>query len=365
MTVYKNNRGKWCFDIEWVYPDGTAKRIRKTSPIQTKVGAEREERKVRDALSDGTYGVRAGEDVPTVAQYKDAFMDWCRGERHKPSGIESKEGHFRRYVLPLFGNKRLDAFGPEDQKRLRVRMAKLSESTYNGSASLLNKLLGVAKGEGQFSSEPFSFDILDIPERKMGFYDFGQQARMIKAAADIGVVAECVVLLGSDAGLRRGEMYRLTYDMCDLANGFVIIERAETVIRGQRTEHSTKGLNSRKVPLTSRLRDALNRCSKVTKGRVIVINGKPPTKASFLNLLSRVQKRAGLPAKGNAHVLRHTFCSHLAMRGVPVLTIKELAGHKKIETTLKYMHLAPGEKERAIASLELDWNGNLAATAAE
>ena len=53
------------------------------------------------------------------------------------------------------------------------------------------------------------------------------------------------------------------------------------------------------------------------------------------------------------HVLRHTFCSHLAMRGAPAIAIKELAGHASIAVTNRYVHLAPGGAvPNAIALLE-------------
>jgi integrase len=40
-------------------------------------------------------------------------------------------------------------------------------------------------------------------------------------------------------------------------------------------------------------------------------------------------------------MLRHTFCSHLAMRGAPRRAIQELAGHRDIATTQRYVHLSP------------------------
>lgn len=52
------------------------------------------------------------------------------------------------------------------------------------------------------------------------------------------------------------------------------------------------------------------------------------------------------------HILRHTFCSHLAMRGVPARVIQELAGHASLSTTLRYMHLSPGALDGAIRMLE-------------
>jgi len=52
------------------------------------------------------------------------------------------------------------------------------------------------------------------------------------------------------------------------------------------------------------------------------------------------------------HILRHTFCSHLAMRGAPAKAIQELAGHKDLATTQRYMHLSPAALDAAIRLLD-------------
>ena len=52
------------------------------------------------------------------------------------------------------------------------------------------------------------------------------------------------------------------------------------------------------------------------------------------------------------HDLRHTFASRLVMRGVDLTTVQELMGHKHINMTLRYAHLAPGQKRAAIAVLD-------------
>lgn len=50
--------------------------------------------------------------------------------------------------------------------------------------------------------------------------------------------------------------------------------------------------------------------------------------------------------------MRHTFCSHLAMRGVAGRSIQELAGHVNLTTTQRYMHLSPAALDLAIRALE-------------
>jgi site-specific recombinase XerD len=78
------------------------------------------------------------------------------------------------------------------------------------------------------------------------------------------------------------------------------------------------------------------------------------------DMLWRACRRAGLREIG-WHVLRHTFCSHLAMMGVAAQTIRKLAGHSSLSITERYMHLSPEHTGKAIRALDgraLDGNGN-------
>lgn len=68
----------------------------------------------------------------------------------------------------------------------------------------------------------------------------------------------------------------------------------------------------------------------------------------------KAQRRAGLAVTGGVHILRHNFCSHLAMRCAPAKAIQDLAGHANLTTTTWYMHLSPGAKEAAIRLLDTD-----------
>lgn len=65
-------------------------------------------------------------------------------------------------------------------------------------------------------------------------------------------------------------------------------------------------------------------------------------------------------------MLRHTFCSHLAMRGASAKQIQELAGHQDLATTQRYMHVGPTAIESAIRLLDapglVSERGNIVAT---
>ena len=57
-------------------------------------------------------------------------------------------------------------------------------------------------------------------------------------------------------------------------------------------------------------------------------------------LVSKYVKRAGIRKKVSVHTLRHTFGAHKADKQMGIATLQEVMGHKKKETTLKYIHLA-------------------------
>jgi hypothetical protein len=58
------------------------------------------------------------------------------------------------------------------------------------------------------------------------------------------------------------------------------------------------------------------------------------------------------PCRREVHILRHSFCSRLSMRGAPAKAIQELAGHADLTMTQRYMHLSPAALDAAISLLE-------------
>jgi site-specific recombinase XerD len=53
-------------------------------------------------------------------------------------------------------------------------------------------------------------------------------------------------------------------------------------------------------------------------------DGTSPTNKEVRLWMEKAQRRAGLQANGGYHILRHTFCSHLAMQGATVKAIVDL-----------------------------------------
>ena len=136
-------------------------------------------------------------------------------------------------------------------------------------------------------------------------------------------LAYLVVLLGGEAGLRCGEIMALEWTDVDLHKRQLCVARSEW--KGHVTV--PKGGRLRYVPLTKRLAGALREARHLRGPRVLCdAQGQPLTQKVIQVMVRRAARRANV--KPGVHILRHTFCSHLAMRGAPARAIQELAGHQ-------------------------------------
>jgi site-specific recombinase XerD len=61
------------------------------------------------------------------------------------------------------------------------------------------------------------------------------------------------------------------------------------------------------------------------------------TQVLLAKWMCRAQRKAGLKVTGGIHILRHTFCSRLAMGGATPVAISSMAGHQSLSTTQRYL----------------------------
>jgi integrase len=201
---------------------------------------------------------------------------------------------------------------------------------------------------------------LRVKKPEIDFFTFDEAAQLL-AATDPGPW-RVMILCGLRAGLRQGELLELRWEDVDLVKGVLRIRRA--IYDG--VVDVPKGGRSREVPMSDELRAGFRElpsrsaCGLVWPG----IAGANLSKGECKWPLWRACKRAGLRRVG-WHALRHTFASHLVMRGVPLKAVQELLGHEDITTTMRYAHLAPGITRDAVALLDAPASGALAREAEE
>ncbi len=114
---------------------------------------------------------------------------------------------------------------------------------------------------------------------------------------------------------------------------------------GTLTVQESKGGKPRHIPLTDEGQRFIERLSTGKKGPYTLFlraNGEPWTSGLYTRPLRQACERAEIHPPASFHVLRHTYGSLLAMRGVPLQVIATAMGHADTRMTERhYAHLSP------------------------
>lgn len=145
------------------------------------------------------------------------------------------------------------------------------------------------------------------------------------------------------AGLRAREVSRLM--ISDIDSGRMMIH-----IR------KSKYNKDRYVPLSPIILTGLRKYYYACRPVDYLFNGGTPgTPLSVRGMqwvLRQAVKKCRLQKGITLHTLRHSFATHLLEFGMDIVSIKELLGHERIETTLVYLHVAKPDRTNLFSPLD-------------
>jgi len=153
-----------------------------------------------------------------------------------------------------------------------------------------------------------------------------------------------IVVLFLHTGLRVSELTNLKLVNVDLEKNLIKITR-----KGNKEQYLH--LNGEAASTLARY---LAKRPEALNGRFFVGNGGGNLDRTYVyGIVRRYLKLAGInKGKRGPHILRHTFCTRLHQKGVTPFTIKDLAGHKSLNTTMRYVKIENKEQAEAVDRLE-------------
>jgi integrase len=363
VVPYKGSNKELEADVHMITADGQDIRRRWKSPHTSVQTTERWARtKASGFLTKQTREAREPATTPTFAEFAERSMhEHAAANRLRPSTVSGQQSIYKEHLLPRFGGLRLDQITEEHVTQIKL-LSHLKASTVNSILQLLGQILRSAVDKQVLARMP-KIKRVKANEGRHDYYSPDEYERLVDAATTIDPRALIVILLTGDAGLRIGEVMALDWGRVDFAANKVHVEVAVWTSANDRIEHvgPPKSGKPRSIDMSPRLRQALADFMGPTPParsvRVLTRDegrygkaGDPVTRAVVREWVEAAQTQAGIDVKG-IHTLRHTFCSHLAMAGVPVTAIRDLAGHSSVKITNGYMHLAPDVGVSAISVL--------------
>ena len=145
-----------------------------------------------------------------------------------------------------------------------------------------------------------------------------------------------ILTLLAYTGIRRQEMINLNWDDINLGENWLIVR-------------NSKNKQSRVIPLHPKVTELLEayltqRLPLKDKALFTGNNGKRLNKNSLVNTFNNYLRISGINNKHySLHSLRHTFVTQLLKRNANLISIQQLMGHKRIESTYIYMHVTSKE----------------------
>ncbi|HIH11108.1 TPA: tyrosine-type recombinase/integrase [Candidatus Woesearchaeota archaeon] len=137
-----------------------------------------------------------------------------------------------------------------------------------------------------------------------------------------------VLILLYYSGMRLHELINLCWEDFDFQRGTIHLK-------------TTKGSKDRVVFLHEKIRTMIQHFNLQMKGFVLQSNlGKKYDQRSIQMIVRQAARKAGINKRVTPHTLRHSFATHLLEAGADIRSIQTLLGHKNLQTTQIYTHVA-------------------------
>lgn len=286
----------------------------------------------------------------TFATAWEHFEKWILANTKR---YRNDQSMYRNHLEHRFAHLKLSQISPIDLENLKAGMAEAGKSPQMVKHALTlvsriyNKMndLGLWHGDNpvkrvkkpQFDAARIRFlnqeeaDLLlsDLAKRNMQIHD--------------------MALLALHTGMRLGEIRALRWHSVDLKERIIHV-----IASGE--EDTTKNFTSRDTFMSDSVYEMLKEYERSANEFVFVNQyggqhtGVPTTFKRTVNRLFN-EEVTDRRQKVTFHTLRHTFASWLALRGTPILTIRDLMGHKTLAMTERYAKLIPDARKNAVKNV--------------
>lgn len=284
------------------------------------------------------------------------FLQYLEVERgYSPNTIEAyrldlTKGFFT--FLRELGKLDLGQVTRDDIREYMEMLSKRGNSSITRRrklASLKSFFNYLTENEGLEVDPTASVKSPKVPEKEPVYLTEEESIHLLKAIAQKSrpQVRErdmAMIILLLHTGARASELINLKLTDVDLQQGQIKIIR-----KGAKEQYLH--LNGETIMA---LANYLNSRPQAQNGRFFVATNGDNLSRTYIYVTVRRYLSLGGINKGKygPHLLRHTFCTRLHQKGVSPLVIRDLAGHKNLNTTMRYIKIENKEQAEAIDKLE-------------
>ena len=269
------------------------------------------------------------------AELAKEYDTWAKQQR----GYRTKK-FIMRQLVEEFGNLNVMDLNTMIVERYQTKhLSTRKPATTNRMMACLKHMLTKAVDWNMANEETLKqvrkVKFLKENNKRLRFLDVDECKRLISCCPKH---LKPIVITALNTGMRRGEILSLKWEQVDLRHGYISLR-------------DTKSGEGREIPINKTLDGLFNEMPHSIESIYIFTDkdGNPykGVKRSFNTALRNAEIYGA-----TFHTLRHTFASQLVMASVDLASVQELLGHKSLNMTLRYAHLAPEHKTKAVKKLD-------------
>ena len=276
----------------------------------------------------------------TLEQGHDIFLKALAGNNFSTESIRAYNADITQFV-DFLKSVRVDWNNPKKLQRLdivefmnRLSGMKRTGTTRARKLASIRHFLKFLKENGVIAGNPAETITRARKEEKDPTVLFKNEYKALLFEAQGNSRDYAILITFLKSGIRESELAALSLEDVDFAHDELTVREG-------------KGKKERKIPLMPELKRALQRYvgdrdrqEKIVDVETLFLarNGTSLNPSSIRKLVKKYYTKAGV-RKSGVHTLRHTFSAHNINNGMSIADLQKVLGHKKKETTLKYIHV--------------------------
>jgi integrase len=339
--------GVWWYDFQI-----RGVRVRESTGLTSKSEAAKREALRKAGFIQGERETPYKESPPKFEEFalKD-FAAWSENQHRIHPSTHERYMRSVKVLARYFGQRTLDMITSAEVERFKIARSRerrkfatdgrhVTPASVNRDLAVLRIMFSLAIRLKKVKSNPVT-EVKLLPEdnQYMRVISWEEEANYLAVTSQ---PLRDVAILILETGMRPGEVLQLRRHDPDLEAGFVRISAGKTPFA------------RRTIPLTRRAHATLcRRISAASCDWLFPSRHDPTRPLQWLRAAHIVALReARVHPPFRLYDLRHTALTRMAMAGIDLPTLRELAGHTSIQMTMRYIHPTPEHKREAVRKLE-------------
>ncbi|QOY53254.1 tyrosine-type recombinase/integrase [Candidatus Sulfurimonas baltica] len=294
-------------------------------------------------INEITTKIRLGEDLPHIAKQKnkltfdDLAQRYFSDKEHTTKEAEKEKARYTNHIEKDIGHYFAENITADILLKMQNEFrAKLAPRTVNHLIFMIGTIYKHAqKMELYKGSSPTStLDGLKLDNKRERYLELTEITELLDESLKASLEVWLFVKLGLSTGSRVGTIMNIKKKDINIKSNSITLKD----FKNNKTYNGFISDDKLKEELISRVENLKANDNIIFYERTSIEYKLRPILDTLFNSELNIDDRKNRVV---IHTLRHTFASHLAINGTPILAIKALMNHSSIEMTMRYAHLAP------------------------